>query len=198
VVIPPIYGKIRSKSRKFAESRHARDALSKIVSTITKSCDILPTFTVPIGYGKDKRGQNFNYFVRKHTFQFICILTKFISKFEVQVENAAIEKSKQRQKCIFIRTVAKHIPAAFRKMQRKIKLSAKNAKAAAIKARREARLAAKIAATEAKESRIAARKATKEAKEAAKIAATEAKEARIAARKATKEAKEAAKKEASS
>ena len=167
VVIPTIHGSINSTSRRFRATRHARDALTKIVSTITKSCDILPTFTV----NKDKLGQKFNYYVRKHTFQFICLLTKFISKFEVQVENAAIEKSKQRQKQRFKRTIGKYIPAAFRKMQCKIKLSAKIAKAAAIKARKEDRLAAKIAAaTEAKDAKVAAAKAKKDAKAAAKKA----------------------------
>ena len=176
VIVPNIRGSINSRSRRFAATRHARDALTKIVTTITKCCDILPTLTVH----KDKQGRKFNYYVRKNTFQFICLLTKFISKFEVQVENAAIEKSKQRLKQKFKRTIGKYIPAAFRKMQCKIRLSAKNAKAAAIKARKEARLAAK------------------DAKEAAKKVAKEARETKAAAKKAVKEAKEAAKKATSS
>ena len=192
VVVPNIHGSINSRSRRFAATRHARDALTKIVTTITKCCDILPTLTVH----KDKQGLKFNYHVRKHTFQFICLLNKFISKFEVQVENAAIEKSKQRLKQKFKRTIGKYIPAAFRKMQCKIRLSAKKAKAAAIKAQKEARLAAKKAATEAKEAKAATKKAEKEAKEAAKKAAKEARETKVATKKAEKETKEAVKKEA--
>ena len=186
VVVPTIHGSINSTSRRLHTSRHARESLTKIISTITKCCDILPTFTVPFDHGKDKRGQNFNYFVRKHTFQFICILNKFISRFEAQVENAAIEKSKQRQKQKFKQTIAKHIPAAFRKMQRKIKLSAKIAKASAIKARKEARLAAKKSAKEEKEAKAATKKVEKEAKEAAKKAAKEAREMKAAAKKEAK------------
>ena len=172
VVIPTIHGQIDSTSRQVHLARHASESLTKIVSTITKSCDILPTFTVPLGRGKgaNARGQKFNYFVRKHTFQFICILTKFISKFEVQLENAAIEKSKLRQKQNFKRLVARYIPNAFRKMQRKIKLSAKIAKSVAIEA-------AKKAAKEARETKAAATKAKKEAKEATKKATKELKEA---------------------
>ena len=180
VVIPTIHGQIDSTSRRVHPARHASESLTKIVSTITKSCDILPTFTVPLGRGKDAnaRGQKFNYYVRKHTFQFICILTKFISKFEVQLENAVIEKSKLRQKNNFKRLVARYIPYAFRKMQRKIKLSAKIAKNAAIK--------------DAKDAKVAATKAKKDAK----VAATKAKkEAKVAATKAKKEVKDAAKNE---
>ena len=180
VVIPTIHGQIDSTSRRVHPARHASESLTKIVSTITKSCDILPTFTVPLGRGKDAnaRGQKFNYYVRKHTFQFICILTKFISKFEVQLENAVIEKSKLRQKNNFKRLVARYIPYAFRKMQRKIKLSAKEAKVAAIKAAKEA----KVVATKAKKD--------------AKVAATKAKkDAKVAATKAKKEAKDAVKNE---
>jgi len=194
VVVPNINGSINSRSRRFRATRHARDALTKIVTTITKCCDILPTFTV----NKDKLGQKFNYFVRKHTFQFICLLTKFISKFEVQLENAAIEKFKQRLKQKFKRTIGKYIPGAFRKMQCKLRLSAKIAKAADIKARKEARLAAKEAATEAKEAKAATTKAAKEEKKAAKKEAKEAKETKAAAKKSAKEAKEAAKKATSS
>jgi hypothetical protein len=207
VVIPTIHGQIDSTSRRVQPTRHASESLTKIVSTITKSCDILPTFTVPLGRSKDAnaRGQKFNYYVRKHTFQFICILTKFISKFEVQLENAAIEKFKQRQQKTFKRTVACYIPYMFRKMQRKIKLSAKRAKVAAIKAAKEAKVAtkkatkeakeaAKKAANEARETKAATKKATKEAKEAAKKAANEARETKAATKKATKKAKEAAKK----
>ena len=185
VVIPTIHGQIDSTSRRVHPARHASESLTKIVSTITKSCDILPTFTVPLGRGKDAnaRGQKFNYFVRKHTFQFICILTKFISKFEVQLENAAIEKIKQT----FKRTVARYIPYMFRKMQRKIKQSAKIAKVAAIKAAKEARVAATKAKKDAK---VAATKAKKDAKAAATKAKKEAKEA---TKKATKELKEAVK-----
>jgi len=201
VVIPTIHGSINSTSRRFRTTRHARDALTKIVSTITKSCDILPRLTVHT----DKQGQKFNYYVRKRTFQFICLLTKFISKFEVQVENAAIEKLKQRQQKTFKRTIGKYIPGAFRKMQRKIKLSAKRAKTAAIKAVKEANAATKKAAKEAKEAakkvakearetKVATKKAAKEAKEAAKKVAKEARETNAAAKKAAKEAKEAAKK----
>jgi hypothetical protein len=167
VVIPTIHGQIDSTSRRVHPARHASESLTKIVSTITKSCDILPTFTVPLGRGKDAnaRGQKFNYYVRKHTFQFICILTKFISKFEVQLENAAIEKFKQRQRKTFKRTVARYIPYMFRKMQRKIKLSAKIAKIAATKAKKDA----KVAATKAKkDAKVAATKAKKELKEAVK------------------------------
>ena len=167
VVIPTIHGQIDSTSRRVHPARHASESLTKIVSTITKSCDILPTFTVPLGRGKDAnaRGQKFNYYVRKHTFQFICILTKFISKFEVQLENAAIEKFKQRQRKTFKRTVAIYIPYMFRKMQRKIKLSAKIAKIAATKAKKDA----KVAATKAKkDTKVAATKAKKELKEAVK------------------------------
>jgi len=188
VVIPTIHGQIDSTSRRVHPARHASESLTKIVSTITKSCDILPTFTVPLGRGKDAnaRGQKFNYFVRKHTFQFICILTKFISKFEVQLENAVIEKSKLRQKKNFKRLVARYIPYAFRKMQRKIKLSAKIAKSVAIEA-------AKKTAKEARETKAAAKKAAKEARET-KAAATKAKkEAKEATKKATKELKEAVK-----
>ena len=183
VVIPTIHGQIDSTSRRVHPARHARESLTKIVSTITKSCDILPTFTVPLGRGKDAnaRGQKFNYFVRKHTFQFICILTKFISKFEVQLENAAIEKIKQT----FKRTVARYIPYMFRKMQRKIKLSAKIAKIAAIKDAKEA----KVAATKAKkDAKVAATKANKDAKVAATKAKKEAKEATTKAKKELKEA----------
>jgi hypothetical protein len=215
VIVPNIRGSINSRSRQFGATRHARDALTKIVSTITKSCDILPTLTVH----KDKQGRKFNYHVKQKTFHFICLLTKFISKFEVQVENAAIERLKQRQKQLFKRTIGKYIPSAFRKMQCKIRLSAKNAKAAAIKARKEARLAAKEAkeaakkvakearetkaaakkvAKEARETKAATKKAEKEAKEAAKKVAKEARETKAATKKAEKEAKEAAKKEASS
>jgi len=185
VVIPTIHGSINSTSRRFRATRHARDALTKIVSTITKSCDILPTFTV----NKDKLGQKFNYYVRKHTFQFICLLTKFISKFEVQVENAAIEKSKQRQKQKFKRTVAKLIPAAFRKMQCKIKVSAKkDAKVAAAQAKKDAKVAAAQAKKDAKVAAAQAKKDTKvaaaQAKKDAKVAAAQAKkDAKIAARK---------------
>jgi len=183
VVVPKIHGSIKSNSLKLADSRHARNALSKIVSTITKSCDILPTFAVP---SHSRSGKKFNYYVKRYTFQFMCILSNFISKLEVQIENAAIKKTKQT----FKQTVARYIPYAFRKMQRKIKLSAKIAKAAAIKAAKEAKAANKKAIKDAKE---ATKKATKEAKEAKAANKKAIKDAKEATKKATKEAKEAAK-----
>ena len=186
VIIPKIYGSIKSNSRRLQDSRHAHDALNKIITTINKSCDILPTFEVP---SQSIRGSKFNYYVKKSVFQFICILTKFISKFEVQLENAAIEKSKQRQQKIFKRTIARNIPCAYRKMQRKIKLSAKIAKEAEKQAAKKAKEIAKKEAKEAKE-------AEKQAKEVAKKEAKEAKEAAKKAKEVAKEAKEAAKKEA--
>lgn len=158
VIIPTIYDRIDSTSRHFQTSRRARDALTKIVSTITKCCDILPTFTVSLGHGKDKRGQNFNYFVRKHTFQFICLLTKFISKFKDPLDAVAIRNHKIRHMRWMSKTVTKAIPVEFRKRQRKMQ--------------RKIKLSAKIAANEAK---ISAKKAAKEAKIAAK-------EAKIAAK----------------
>jgi len=171
VITPKIYTNINANSHRVVDSRYAYAALNQIVTTINKSCDILPTFEVP---SQSIQGSKFNYYVKKSVFQFICILTKFISKFEVQLENAAIEKIKQT----FKRTVARYIPYMFRKMQRKIKQSAKIAKVAAIKAAKEAR----VAATEAKKE--------------AKVAATKAKkDAKVAATKAKKEVKDAAKNE---
>jgi hypothetical protein len=175
VIIPNIYGKIDSQSTNRWTQRHARESLNKITTTITRCVDILPTFSVP-------NSRKFNYYVKKRIFQFICVLTKFISKFEVQVENAAIEKSKQRHKQTFKRTIGKYIPGAFRKMQCKIRLSAKIAKAADITARKEARLVAKTEAKEAKETKAATKKAEKEK-------AKEAKETKAATKKAEKEAK---------
>jgi hypothetical protein len=195
VIIPKIHGSIKSNSRKLQDTLHARDALNKIITTINKSCDILPTFEVP---SQSIRGSKFNYYVKKSVFQFICILTKFISKFEVQLENAAIEKSKQRQQKIFKRTVARNIPYAYRKMQRKIKLSAKIAKEAekkaAKKAREDAKKAKEVAKKEAKEAKEAEKQAKEVAKKEAKEAKEAAKKAKEVAKKEAKEAKEAAKK----
>jgi hypothetical protein len=159
VITPTIYGRIDSISRRFQTTRHARDALTKIVSTITNSCDILPTFTVPLGHGKEAnvRGQKFNYFVRKHTFQFICLLTKFISKFKDPLDVVAIRNHKIIHMRWMRKTVTKVIPVEFRKRQRKIKLAAKEAAKEAKIIAKEAKIAAKEAAKEAK---IAAKKNT--------------------------------------
>jgi len=177
VIIQNIYGKIDSQSTNRWTQRHARESLNKIITTITQCVDILPTLNVP-------QNKKFNYYVKKRVFQFICILTKFVSKFKVQLENAAIEKLKQQQKKTFKRTIGKYIPGAFRKMQCKLKLSEKIAKAADIKAQKEARLAAK---KEAKETKEATKKAEKEAKNA-DIKAR--KESRLVAKKEAKEANE--------
>ena len=187
VVIPTIYGNIKSKSRGDADTRHARDALDKIVSTILKSCDILPTFTVPSGCIHSNKhrincGDKFNYLVKKITFHFICLLTKSISKFKVPLENAAIKKAKQQHMLSFKRTIAKPIVVGFRTMQRKIKLSAK-------KAREEAREEAKKVREEAKKVREEAKKVREEAKKARE----EAKKVREEAKKAREEAKKTAK-----
>jgi len=166
VITPTIYGRIDSISRRFQTTRHARDALTKIVSTITNSCDILPTFTVPLGHGKEAnvRGQKFNYFVRKHTFQFICLLTKFISKFKDPLDVVAIRNHKIIHMRWMRKTVTKVIPVEFRKrqrkMQRKIKLSAKEAAKEAKIVAKEAKIAAKEAKIAAKEAKIAAKKNT--------------------------------------
>jgi hypothetical protein len=171
VVIPTIRGTIKSKSRRYTDTRHARDALDKIVSTIIKSSDILPTLTVPSGCIHSKKhrincGDTFNYLVKKYTFHFIYLLTKSISKFKVPLENAAIEKAKKQHMLSFKRTIAKQIVVGFRTMQRKIKLSAKIAREEAKKTAKKAREEAKKAKEEAKK----AREEAKVAKEEAKIA----------------------------
>ena len=156
VIIPAIYDRIDSTSRHFQTTRRARVALTKIVSTITKCCDILPTFTVPLGCSKkaNVRGQKFNYFVRKHTFQLICLLTKFISKFKDPLDAVAIRDHKIIHMRWMKKIVTKVIPVEFRKLQRKIKLSAKiTAKEAAKKVKldeKEAKIAAKEAAKKVK------------------------------------------------
>ena len=181
VIIPAIYDRIDSTSRHFQTARRARVALTKIVSTITKCCDILPTFTVPLGCSKEAnvRGQKFNYFVRKHTFQLICLLTKFISKFKDPLDAVAIRDHKIIHMRWMKKIVTKVIPVEFRKLQRKIKLSAKIT----------AKEAAKKVKLDEKEAKIAAKEAKIAAKEAAKKVKLDEKEAKIAA----KEAKIAAK-----
>ena len=164
VITPTIHGRIDSISRRFQTTRHARAALTKIVSTIINSCDILPTFTV------DKRGRSnrritFNYLVRKYTFQFICLLTKFVSKFKVPLEERAVEKLK----IYFNKSI-------YPQMQRKIKLSAKKAAAKAIKD------AKAVVAKVTKDAKAAVAKATKDAKAAVTKATKDAKKETLISR----------------
>lgn len=139
VIIPRIYNHIDSTTRNRWPAKDALEALTKIVSTITKCCDILPTFTVH----NDKQGRKFNYYVRKHTFHFICLLTKFISKLKVPLEERALEKHKK----LFFKGIIRRMPKLAQQMQKKIKLSTKKAekatKAAATKAKKDAKIAAR-------------------------------------------------------
>ena len=150
VFIPPIYGNINSKSHRRWVTQHALDALTKIVSCISKTWDIIPTITVPSGSLHQENhgncGDKFNYRIRKYTFNSICILTKFVSKFKVPLEERALEKLKTESKQLFFKGTLRHMPKFAQQMQRKIKLSAKKAeKVAAAKAKKETKAAAKKA-----------------------------------------------------
>jgi len=170
VFIPKIYGTIRTTYL----NTHAHDSLNKIVSTITNTWDIVPTLTVPSGCIHSNKhdincGDKFNYRIRKYTFNSICILAKFVSKFKVPLEEKAIQKLKTTHMRYLKKSIIPQIRGVgYRKMQSKLKLSAK-------KVAKEAKEVAKKVAKEAKE---AAKKKAKEAKEAAKKKAKEAKEAR--------------------
>ncbi len=166
VFIPRIYGNINSKSHITYVKRHALDALNKIVSCITKTWDIIPTITVPSGCLHQKNhgncGDNFNYRIRKYTFNSICILNNFVSQFKVPLEERALEKLKTEYKKLFFKGTLRHMPKFAKQMQKKIKFSTK-------KAAKEAEKDAKAAATKAKkDAKAAATKAKKDAKAAAK------------------------------
>jgi hypothetical protein len=184
VIIPKIHGTINSKTLRRWPSQHALDALTKIVSCITKTWDIIPTITVPSGCLHQKNhgncGDNFNYRIRKYTFNSICTLTKFVSKFKVPLEERAVKKLKIAHMRYFKRSIIPKMRSMYRVMQRKLKLSAK-------KVAQETKLAAKVAkaaATKAKkDAKAAATKARKDAKAAATKARKDAKAADTKARK---------------
>ncbi len=145
VIIPRVYGHIDTTSRNRWAAKEALDALTKIVSTITKTWDIIPTLTI---HQHHHYSDKFNYLIRKNTFNSICILTKFVSKLKVPLEERALEKHKN----LFFKGIIRRMPKFAQQMQKKIKLSTK-------KAEKEAEKATKAAATKAKkDAKIAAKK----------------------------------------
>ena len=150
VVIPTIHGQIDSTSRRVHPARHASESLTKIVSTITKSCDILPTFTVPLGHGKEA---NVSKLRQKNNFK------RLVARY---IPNAF---RKMQRKIKLSAKIAKSVAIEAAKEAAK---EARETKAAAKEAAKEARETKAAAKEAAKETKAATKKATKEAKEAAK------------------------------
>jgi hypothetical protein len=194
VIIPRIYGAILSSFGSWRQRQRSLDALNIIISTITKSIEMLPTITVP----NTSRGKKFNYYIKRKVFHFICLLSNFVSSFNAKLEDLIIRDEKNAHARKWKKTIIPRLRIAYRNMQRKIKHStiriAQQAKIAAKEAQKQAKIAAKEAQKQAKiaakEAQTQAKIAAKEAQKQAKIAAKEAqKQAKIAAKEAQKQAK---------
>ena len=150
VIIPKIYGAIQSSFVTPRQRARSQYALNIIISTITKSIEILPTITLPL----TSRGKKFNYYIKRKVFHFICLLSKFVSSVNAKLDDIIIRDAKNAHIRKWKKTIIPRLRIAYRNMQRKIKHStiriAQQAKIAAKEAQKQAKIAAKEAQKQAK------------------------------------------------